>query len=141
MVIILNEGLLNTYKDASKVMNHAVYHKTPIKTLARSVATIGGALAGRWAGRQLVSRRAGESDEDFKARRRTAGNIGLLAGASLGYSRRRYKEGQATVAADNAKLNLHNTGTKINNAIHNTGNKISNAMHGMSNNVSRSVPL
>ena len=141
MVIILNEGLLNTYKDASKVMNHAVYHKTPIKTLARSAATIGGALAGRWAGRHLVSRRAGESDEDFKARRRTAGNIGLLAGASLGYSRRRYKEGQATVAADNAKLNLHNTGTKINNAIHNTGNKISNAMHGMSNNVSRSVPL
>lgn len=129
-MVILNEGLLNTYKDASKVMNHAVYHKTPIKTLARSAATIGGALAGRWAGRQLVSRRAGESDEDFKARRRTAGNIGLLAGASLGYSRRRYKERQATVAADNAKLNLHNT-----------GNKISNAIHGMSNNVSRSVPL
>lgn len=140
-MVILNEGLLNTYKDASKVMNHAVYHKTPIKTLARSAATIGGALAGRWAGRQLVSRRAGESDEDFKARRRTAGNIGLLAGASLGYSRRRYKEGQASVDAANAKLNLHNTGTKINNAMHNTGNKISNAIHGMSNNVSRSVPL
>lgn len=130
-MVILNEGLLNTYKDASKVMNHAVYHKTPIKTLARSAATIGGALAGRWAGRQLVSKRAGESDEDFKARRKTAGHMGLLAGASLGYSRRRYKEGQATEAAAKAKLNLNRSGK----------NEVKNAIYGATDSIARSVPL
>ena len=57
MVIILNEGLLNTYKDASKVMNHAVYHKTPIKTLARSAATIGGAIAGGALGKHSANKK------------------------------------------------------------------------------------